>query len=154
MATAKLSFNLSPTELGHIDLLIGQGLYTNRTDVIRAALRHLFDVHGDIVKRAVQGSTGTGYFLINRALCERYRDRGERQIIDVVGVLKIDDDVTPALADATVESIQIYGVLNASDEVKSRLADRIHVGPPNRYSNTGRSETTATPRPSKRRRRT
>lgn len=128
MATAKLSFNLSPAELGQIDVLIAQGLYTNRTDVIRAALRHLFEVHGDVVKRAVLGSKGIGQFTITRRSLEQSRDRGERQIIDVIGVLDIEPDVTPALADAAIDSIQIYGVFHAPDAVKERLADRTRTG--------------------------
>jgi Arc/MetJ-type ribon-helix-helix transcriptional regulator len=138
----KLSFNLSATELGHIDLLVAQGLYTNRTDVIRAALRHLFEVHGDVVKRAVQGSTGTGHFVIRRESLERSRDRGERQIIDVVGVLEIADDVTPALADAAIESIQIYGVFTAPEDVKHQLADRTRTGAPTRRAAAHRGQST------------
>jgi len=39
--------------------------------------------------------------------------------------VSIDDDVTPDLATATIDSLVVLGALRASVEVKAALADRI-----------------------------
>jgi Arc/MetJ-type ribon-helix-helix transcriptional regulator len=126
--TEKLSFNLSAAELGQMELLIASGLYTSKSDVIRTALRRLFEHHADVVTRAVKGSAGIGYFRITRESLETSRDRGERQLINIIGVLEFDDDITAELADLTIENIKIHGVLRADPAIKERLRDRIQGG--------------------------
>jgi Arc/MetJ-type ribon-helix-helix transcriptional regulator len=37
----KITINLGYVDLGHIDLLVAQGFYSNRTDFIRTAIRKL-----------------------------------------------------------------------------------------------------------------
>jgi hypothetical protein len=46
--------------------------------------------------------------------------------IQVLGLVSIADDVSPALARATIGSVVVLGALQASPAVKSALADRIH----------------------------
>jgi hypothetical protein len=46
--------------------------------------------------------------------------------IQVLGLVRIADDVSPALARETIESIAVLGALQASTAVKAALADRIH----------------------------
>jgi hypothetical protein len=36
----KITINLGFVDLGHIDLLVQEGFYSNRTDFIRAAIRN------------------------------------------------------------------------------------------------------------------
>jgi hypothetical protein len=45
--------------------------------------------------------------------------------IQVLGLVRIADDVTPALAKQTIESISVLGALHASRAVKAALAGRI-----------------------------
>ena len=49
----KITVNLGYVDLGHIDLLVGEGFYANRTDFIRTAIRTLLDRHGEAAKRSV-----------------------------------------------------------------------------------------------------
>jgi hypothetical protein len=44
----------------------------------------------------------------------------------VLGLVSIADDVSPELAQATIDSLTVLGALRASSEVKAALADRIH----------------------------
>jgi hypothetical protein len=46
--------------------------------------------------------------------------------IQGLGLIRIADDVTPALARETIESIVVLGALQASPAVKAALTDRIH----------------------------
>ena len=39
----KITINLGFVDLGHIDLLVQEGFYSNRTDFIRAAIRNQLD---------------------------------------------------------------------------------------------------------------
>ena len=50
---------------------------------------------------------------------------GEKLRIRVLGLAVIADDVTPDLAQATIESITVLGALHAPAEVKTALADRL-----------------------------
>jgi flagellar biosynthesis regulator FlbT len=43
----------------------------------------------------------------------------------VVGMMVIEDDVTPEVADKTIEAIKVMGVFRAPEGVKAVLSDRI-----------------------------
>ena len=49
----KITINLGYVDLGHIDLLVQEGFYSNRTDFIRTAIRNQLDRHNDAVKQSV-----------------------------------------------------------------------------------------------------
>ena len=59
---------------------------------------------------------------------EGVRKANQRLRIQVLGLVRIANDVTPALARETIESIVVLGALHASPSVKAALADRIHQG--------------------------
>src|SRR3954453_12847758 len=50
----KITINLGYVDLGHIDLLVQEGFYSNRTDFIRTAIRNQLDRHNDTVKKSVE----------------------------------------------------------------------------------------------------
>src|SRR4051794_2387009 len=43
----KITINLGYVDLGHIDLLVQEGFYSNRTDFIRTAIRNQIERHAD-----------------------------------------------------------------------------------------------------------
>jgi Arc/MetJ-type ribon-helix-helix transcriptional regulator len=49
----KITINLGYVDLGHIDLLVQEGFYSNRTDFIRTAIRNHLSSHGDVLKQTV-----------------------------------------------------------------------------------------------------
>ena len=53
-ADEKITINLGCVDLGQIDLLVQEGFYANRTDLIRTAIRNQLGVHADAVKQAVR----------------------------------------------------------------------------------------------------
>jgi Arc/MetJ-type ribon-helix-helix transcriptional regulator len=122
----KLTINLGFVDLGHIDLLVRDGFYSNRSDFIRTAIRNQLGRHADAARQAVSRMTlELGLRTFTRQDLEAVQAAGERLRIRVLGLAVIDDDVTPDLARATIESITVLGALHAPADVKTVLADRL-----------------------------
>jgi Arc/MetJ-type ribon-helix-helix transcriptional regulator len=124
--TEKITINLGLIDLGQVDLLVQEGFYSNRTDLIRTAIRNQLLSHADVVKQTVaRKSLVLGLQHYSRADLEKVRDAGHKLQIQVLGLASIADDVTPELASATIESLVVLGALHASTAVKTALAERI-----------------------------
>jgi Arc/MetJ-type ribon-helix-helix transcriptional regulator len=122
----KITINLGFVDLGHIDLLVQEGFYSNRTDFIRTAIRNQLDRHNDAVKQSVaRRRLDLGLRHYTRRDLEAARTAGETLHIQVLGLAVIAPDVSPDLARATIASIQVLGALQASAAVKAALSDRI-----------------------------
>jgi Arc/MetJ-type ribon-helix-helix transcriptional regulator len=122
----KLTINLGFVDLGSIDLMVRDGFYSNRSDFIRTAIRNQLATHADTAKQAASRLTlELGLRTFARQDLEAVRAAGERLRIRVLGLAVIADDVTPDLAQATIESITVLGALHAPPEVKTALADRL-----------------------------
>jgi Arc/MetJ-type ribon-helix-helix transcriptional regulator len=122
----KITINLGYVDLGHIDLLVREGFYSNRTDMIRTAIRNQLGRHAEAVQQTIVRQTleiGLRHFSL--ADLEKVRDAGEKLSIKVIGLAIIADDVPCELACATIETITVLGTLQASKSVKTALADRI-----------------------------
>jgi Arc/MetJ-type ribon-helix-helix transcriptional regulator len=123
----KITINLGLIDLGQIDLLVNEGFYSNRTDLIRTAIRNQLNAHADVVRQAVaRKSLVLGMHHYSRANLEAALAAGERLQIQVLGMATIASDVTAELAMATIDSIFVLGSLHASNAVKTALAGRIH----------------------------
>jgi Arc/MetJ-type ribon-helix-helix transcriptional regulator len=124
--TEKITINLGFVDLGQIDLLVQEGFYTNRTDFVRTAIRNQLTTHADVVKRMVARKTLVlGMQHYTRYDLEAVRTAGEKLQISVLGLVSIAEDVSPDLALATIDSIEVLGALRASAAVKAVLAGRI-----------------------------
>jgi Arc/MetJ-type ribon-helix-helix transcriptional regulator len=124
--TEKLTINVGYVDLGHIDLLIQEGFYSNRSDFIRTAIRNQLAAHADAVKQSIVRQTlEIGLRCFRREDLEAVEAAGEKLRIKVVGLTIIAADVSPELACATIESLIVLGALQASPAVKAALADRI-----------------------------
>jgi Arc/MetJ-type ribon-helix-helix transcriptional regulator len=122
----KITINLGYVDLGHVDLLVREGFYSNRTDFIRTAIRNQLDRHADALKRsAAHRSLDLGLRHYTREDLEAAREAGRTLRIHVLGLASIAHDVTPELARAAIESVTVLGALHASPAVKAVLADRI-----------------------------
>jgi len=125
METEKVCVNLSAAELGTIDVLVAQGLYTSRSDLIRAGLRAVSEQHGPALQQATRSATTLGLMLVGRRDLERTVREGRRLRLFVVGILRLDSSITPELADQAIEHVQVLGSLRAPQAVLDRLDDRI-----------------------------
>ena len=125
--TEKITINLGFIDLGQIDLLVHEGFYSNRTDFIRTAIRNQLTTHAETVKQTVARKTLVlGLHHYTRRDLEAARAAGQKLQIQVLGLASIADDVSPELAQATIDSLVVLGALRASTEVRAALADRIH----------------------------
>ncbi len=123
----KITINLGVIDLGQIDLLVQEGFYSNRTDLIRTAIRNQLSTHAEVVRETVARKTFVlGLQHYSRLDLEAVQAAGEKLQIQVLGLASIADDVSPELARATIDSIIVLGALHASAAVKAALADRIH----------------------------
>ncbi|MFC7513436.1 CopG family transcriptional regulator [Herbaspirillum sp. GCM10030257] len=123
----KITINLGPVDLGQIDLLVQEGFYTNRTDLIRTAIRNQLQSHGEAIRQTVaRKSLVLGLQHYSKADLEAVQAAGQMLQIQVLGLASIAADVTPELAVATIESVTVLGALHASAPVKAALAGRIH----------------------------
>src|SRR5918995_3447986 len=122
----KITINLGYVDLGHIDLLVQEGFYSNRTDFIRTAIRNQLDRHNDAVKQSVaRHQLDLGLRQYSRQDLEAVKAAGETLHIQVLGLAVIAGDVSPELAHDTIASIHVLGSLQASPAVKAALGDRI-----------------------------
>ena len=124
--TEKITINLGYVDLGHIDLLVQEGFYSNRTDFIRTAIRNQLDRQNDVVKQSVaRHRLDLGLRHYTRQDFEAVQAAGATLHIQVLGLAVIAPDVSPELARNTIASIHVLGALHASPAVKAALGDRI-----------------------------
>src|SRR5690349_6596242 len=124
--TEKLTIDLGVVDLGQIDLVVQEGFYSNRTDLIRTAIRNQLASHGEELKRTVARRTLTlGFHHLGRAELERAVASKQKLQVQVVGLARIADDVSPELARAAIESVEVLGSFQASAAVRKALAGRI-----------------------------
>jgi Arc/MetJ-type ribon-helix-helix transcriptional regulator len=125
--TEKITINLGLIDLGQIDLLVQEGFYSNRTDLIRTAIRNQLAAHGEVLRQTVARRTLVlGLQQFTKHDLEAVRKSRTKLRIHALGLVRIADDVSPALARETIESIAVLGALHASTTVKAALAGRIH----------------------------
>jgi Arc/MetJ-type ribon-helix-helix transcriptional regulator len=124
--TEKITINMSVVDLGKIDLLVQEGLYSNRTDLIRTAIRNQIKNHEFELQQSVQrNSFGIGVINYNRKDLEQAKAEGKSLKITIIGLLHLSNDISPDLAAETIESIRVMGVFRAPEALKQALADRI-----------------------------
>ena len=122
----KITINVGCVDLGQIDLLVQEGFYANRTDLIRTAIRNQLAMHADAVRQAVSRKTlALGIQHYSAADLRAVKAAGQKLQIRVLGLASIAPDVTPALALATIESLTVLGALHASPAVKAALLERM-----------------------------
>lgn len=140
MTSQKVTINLEAVDLGKIDFLITHGFYSNRTDLIKHAVRNLLAEHTDFISQnlaqnqigrapagaEVEVSHTMGIIRLTKGQLAELASCGKRLRLTNVGMLFIDPAIPPELADRTIESLKIYGSLKVSPAVREVLADRIN----------------------------
>lgn len=125
--TEKMTVNVGVVDLGQVDLLVQEGFYSNRSDLVRTALRNQLALHADTLRQTVARRTLTvGLQHYSRADLESTVAAGQRLQIQVVGLARLADDVSPELALAAIESVTVLGAFQASPAVRRALSGRIH----------------------------
>ena len=122
----KLTINLGFVDLGQIDLLVAEGFYGNRSDFIRTAIRNQIGSHADAVRQVVaRKMLVLGLQHLSASDLRAAQAAQQMLQIRVLGLVTIAHDVTPELALATIQSLDVLGALQASPEVKAALVSRL-----------------------------
>ena len=126
--TEKLTINLGVVELAQIDVLVEQGMYSNRSDFIRTAIRRDLEANSEKIERhlvpiasKVEWSKTIGIAIIDTKVLEEYSERNEKLNISVIGMLIFKSDISVSLFEETIGNVSIRGKLIASDEIKDIL---------------------------------
>lgn len=121
----KITINLGYVDLGHIDLIVADGFYSNRTDFIRTAIRNQLDKHAEVLKQSVSRKNfDLGLHDFSREHLEELRRAGRTLHVRVIGLARFADDVSPELARSTIASLSVLGAVQAPSAVRAALADR------------------------------
>ena len=122
--TEKVSMNLSAVDLGRVDVLVEEGFYSNRSDFLRTAIRNQLNRHSaDMDQIKTRKSFAIGVVGYGEKALLRKMEEGTMVDINVIGVLVIEDDVTPELALDTINSLRVRGSFNAPADVQAALAE-------------------------------
>src|SRR3954464_11373961 len=92
----KITINIGCVDLGQIDLLVQEGFYNNRTDLIRTAIRNQLAVHQEVVREVVIRKTlvlGIQHYSAQDLMS--IKAAGQTLQIKVLGLASIAADVTP-----------------------------------------------------------
>jgi len=127
--TEKLTINLGVVELAQIDVLVEQGLYSNRSDFIRTAVRQKLETHKEDIERSLtpiaskqEWSKAVGIWAVDKATFEEWATEVDGKInLSVIGVLIIRKDVSVELFEKTVGKLILRGKLVASDEIREAI---------------------------------
>ena len=123
----KVTVNVGLVDLAQMDLLVNEGFYSNRTDLVRTAIRNQLQVHAESIRQTVLRKRYVlGQHRYSRRELEEVVASGQRLEIHVLGLAVIEDDVTPELADQAIASVQVLGAFIAAPATRQVLADRIH----------------------------
>ena len=121
----KITINVGLVDLGQIDLLVSEGFFANRTDLIRTAIRRQLDARSDVVERTVaRRELVLGIEHYGREMLEQLQQSGQMVELRVLGLATIADDVSPELAAATIARVEVLGAFRAPPAVKAALASR------------------------------
>lgn len=123
----KVTVNVGLVDLAQVDLLVEEGFYSNRTDLVRAAIRNLLQQHADVIRQTVVRKRYVmGLHRYSQRELAQVVAAGEQLEINVLGLAVIDDDVPAELAVQAIASVQVLGAFVAAPAVRQALAGRIH----------------------------
>src|SRR5947209_9133437 len=83
----KVTINVGLVDLGHIDLLVREGFFANRTDFIRTAIRRQLESRSDALEKTVaRRELVLGIEHYSRHALEQLRDAGRTVELRVLGL--------------------------------------------------------------------
>lgn len=114
MNTEKISFNINIVDLGRIEMLIEQGLYSNKTDFFIKAISNELNKNEAIIESTIKEMDADMHIQIGKVAynAEKLMKMKAAKMstkLYVIGKLVIEQDVTLELAKETLPSIRVYG---------------------------------------------
>jgi Arc/MetJ-type ribon-helix-helix transcriptional regulator len=121
----KITINITPVDLGRIDVLVDEGFYQNRSDFIRAAIRRELSQHEAVLAAKTAASPGwtAGVVRYTRADLERMARDNQKVDLTGTGSLIVEADVPASLVEWVFGRVRWYGTVDASQAVR-RVLDK------------------------------
>nr|WP_111298413.1 ribbon-helix-helix protein, CopG family [Paracoccus saliphilus] len=120
--TEKITINLGFVDLGRIDLLVREGFYASRSDLIRAAIRAQLDRHDNAVAPTIiRDDFVMGLRDVTLTELQGLADANHMLDLRVIGLARFASDIPAELVSATIRSIEVLGTIQASAEVRKVL---------------------------------
>lgn len=120
--TEKITINLGFVDLGRIDLLVREGFYASRSDLIRTAIRAQLDRHDTLVAPTIiRDDFVMGLRDVTRAELEGLRATNQMLDLRVIGLARFARDISADLIAASIRSIEVLGTIQADAAVKTAL---------------------------------
>ncbi|MCL2426741.1 MAG: hypothetical protein FWD05_10450 [Oscillospiraceae bacterium] len=126
--TEKITINLGIVELAQIDVLVEQGLYSNRSDLIRTTIRKQLEAHKEDIERSLtpmgskkQWDWMVGIGGVDKTVLEEYIEHNDKLNISAVGMFIVPKNISAELFEKAVAKCIVRGKLVASDEIKEAI---------------------------------
>jgi len=115
----KITFNITPVDLGRIDMLVEEGFYQNRSDFIRTCIRRELDRHQDALaaKASRAPSWVSGTVRYTRQDLEGLARESTKVDLFGTGSLVFEPDVPPSLVEWVFGQVRWYGAVDAPAQV-------------------------------------
>lgn len=123
MITEGISVDVNVVDIGRIELLISEGLYTDKEDFINRAISRELTNHEDVIVNMIKELDSELHFhfgnviLDNEKLMNMKFSNKKKKLL-VVGRLTVEQDVSLQLIKEVVESIKVFGPCNAPQEIR------------------------------------
>ena len=128
MSTEKITLNISAIDLANIDLLVENGFASNRSDLMKTAIKqHLSNLDKETKQLILVEETEAaqnkkhwifGIHRINSKTIKQHIDNNEHWSIVTYGMLIIDSNVTLAEMRECIEDIKVFGSIRANKDIK------------------------------------
>ncbi|WP_143462526.1 hypothetical protein [Levilactobacillus enshiensis] len=121
---SKISANISPVDVGYIDLLVKQGAFTSRTDFLHEAIRKELDENQAVIQATIQPTTHSnsletlvGSYTYTDADIQKRLKNGERSTLIVIGKLNLLGVTNTTTLFAALKTITVFGKFTANPDV-------------------------------------
>ena len=122
--TEKVSVNMNIGTLSQIDLLVDQGFYSNRSDLINQAVREYLNLKQEKIRAAEESYDRRNFFwfmgirtLLKNEL-EPVKAQGCQREVRGYGMLVIDEKLDDLVLE-TVSAIHVRGKVRCSDRLRA-----------------------------------
>ena len=119
----KITINLGIVELAQIDVLVEQGLYSNRSDFIRTATRKLLEDNQNRFDNLLEAKGVIGFARVigishySKKDLELLVQAGKKLDLFIIGKVIFDYNIEPELFKKAVKRVTVYGKIDASNEI-------------------------------------
>lgn len=122
----RVNANINIVDLKKIDLLVEKGLYENRTEFIKDAIKNQIQEQEYIIRETVvEEAHNVGIVSYSKDHLEELKKANKKIDIKSVGMCILNSDIDSELALQVINSIEVRGLFRAKPELKDKLKEII-----------------------------